>query len=151
VRLQQAVVAELAGEPGPFREEPRVVQDQVVFQIAIVVVRPELLAQDGSALETQERRLDARRVVPVVAGGQVESAEQVIVAGGAEDHLDAVGQRLVRRESCPLDKVDEALRPAEELVQGGETPGQDGGPGGGVGPDGAVRPAVVGGAGARAK
>ena len=92
VRHEQRFVAELAGEPAQLDEEPRVADQQVVFQVAVEVVPAQSVAQDGVALEAEQPRLGGRRVMREVAVPELDLVEHVRRAGRADDDVGQSGQ-----------------------------------------------------------
>jgi hypothetical protein len=93
------------------------VRDQVVFEVSIIVVIAESVAEHGVTFEAQQRRRPIGRMVGEGAGGQPQPAEQVVVAGRADDDIDPAGGPLVGRYGDAVRMIDDALLGPEKLMQ----------------------------------
>lgn len=124
VGLQQAGLASLGGEPGQFSEEPGVVDEQVIFQVAEQVILPQSGSQEILALKSKQERICLGRVVVKTVGRQGQIRKQVPVACRADDNLKAEGSGLVGEPRLALADMDQTLRRAKVLVKISQASGE---------------------------
>ena len=76
--------AYLVVKPAKLGKEPRVTEDQVILEIAIIIVVAEPFIKCGVAFETQEWRLGVGRLMPKSVTAQGQAREEVLALRRAD-------------------------------------------------------------------
>ena len=119
---KQRAVAGLAGEPGELAEEPGILDQDVVLEIAEIVEAPEPGLEDGMALVAEQHRLGRGRMVAEEAGRQ--RLRQMRVAGGADRDLELGAPLAVGLGELAARRIEQPLAPAEIPVQRSDAAGE---------------------------
>jgi len=117
VRHQKAFIAEQRCKPVQLLKQPRVVNDDVVFQITEIIELIEVLPQDFVARESKHVRLYLNAPMRYHSFKGADGAHQVPTTGCQYDDLQSRLDCLIGRDRRTLMNVDHSLFWSDELVE----------------------------------